>query len=117
MLPDILAPLRTKNIAEKFRRELLLVEPTIINRYKRKYFLSANGQFRMTLDNGIQYFRPDLPYPAFLEYGFNDPSLILELKYNEELDDEAEAITNHFPFRVTKRAKYVTGMIKLFAME
>jgi hypothetical protein len=117
MFPDILAPLRTKNIPEKIQRELILMEPTLINRYTRKYFLSANGQFRMTLDNGIQYFRPDLPYPSFLEYGFNDSSLILELKYNEELDDEAEAISNHFPFRVTKSSKYVTGMIKLFAME
>ena len=105
------------SLQEICQRELILMEPTLINRYTRKYFLSANGQFRMTLDNGIQYFRPDLPYPSFLEYGFNDPSLILELKYNEELDNEAEAITNKFPFRMTKSSKYVTGLIKLFAME
>ena len=79
--------------------------------------IRGEGQILMVLDNGIQYFRPDLPYPFFLEYGFNDPSLILELKYNEELDNDAEAISNRFPFRMTKSSKYVTGLIKLFAME
>ena len=38
LFPDILAPLRMKTIPEKIQRELILVEPTLINRYTRKYF-------------------------------------------------------------------------------
>lgn len=117
LIPDILAPLRRKNIPEKIQRELILMEPTLINRYKRKYFLSADGQFRLTLDSGIQFFRPDHPYPHFLEHGVDNPSIILELKYNEELDNKAEAISNKFPFRMTKSSKYVTGMSQLYSME
>ena len=43
-------------------------------------------------------------------------SVILELKYDQENDQEAQDITTIFPFRITKNSKYVTGVQKIFQL-
>ena len=35
---------------------------------------------------------------------------VVELKYDQEWDVEAEKITNQFPFRLDKNSKFVAGM-------
>ena len=40
-------------------------------------------------------------------------SVILELKYQEEYDEEANSIINQFPFRLSKSSKYVNGIQQL----
>ncbi|NPA45408.1 MAG: hypothetical protein GXO49_07735, partial [Chlorobi bacterium] len=37
-------------------------------------------------------------------------SVVLELKYNQENNDKASAISSQFPFRMTKNSKYVNGI-------
>lgn len=99
---------------ESLQKELALLEPALINRYKRKYFLSADGCYRITLDSNLNFFpvRPFLP-KLFANESF-EPYCVLELKYDHAKDDEASQITNHFPFRLTKSSKYVSGVHKLY---
>ena len=99
---------------ENFSKELALLEPTLINRYKRKYFLSADGCYRITLDSNISFF-PVQPFlPKLFANELFEPYCVLELKYDHAKDDEASQITNHFPFRLTKSSKYVSGVYKLY---
>ena len=104
-----------KNAAsfEDFKKELVLLAPTLINRYKRKYFLSADGHYRITLDSNISFFSVSSISSLISENEFCEPYNVLELKYNHTKDAEASRVTNHFPFRLTKSSKYVLGILKL----
>ena len=39
-----------------------------------------------------------------------DQGLVIELKYEEQFDNQTDRITQYFPFRLTKSSKYVTGV-------
>jgi hypothetical protein len=97
------------------KKYLYLLEAKLINRYSRKYFLSADGCYRITLDSNIQFF-PVTPFFSALFKGTTcEPYSVLELKYNHVRDDEASKITNYLPFRLTKSSKYVSGIYKLYS--
>ncbi|HHS95561.1 MAG TPA: VTC domain-containing protein, partial [Phaeodactylibacter sp.] len=49
-------------------REMLRYQaPTLINRYFRKYFLSADRRFRVTLDTQLQFIRIDRHQNSFMQ--------------------------------------------------
>ena len=100
---------------ESLQKELALLEPILINRYNRKYFLSADGCYRITLDSNITFslVRPFLPQ-LFADEP-SEPYCVLELKYDHAIDNEASGITSYFPFRLTKSSKYVSGIFKLYS--
>ena len=98
---------------ESFTKELVLLEPTLINRYSRKYFLSADGHYRITLDSNVIFFPGDPFLTMFYTSEPPEAYCILELKYDHAKDGEASSITNHFPFRLTKSSKYVLGISKV----
>lgn len=86
------------------------LQPVLANSYRRSYFSTLNGKFRITIDDNLEYYhlRPswnDLN-AVFRENG----KTVLELKYDEIHDSEAQKITNQFPFRLDKNSKFVSGM-------
>jgi hypothetical protein len=90
--------------------ELLLhLKPTLLNRYKRNYFISFDQNFRITLDDELAYYAIRVNNNTFSERYFTS-NVIVELKYNREFDDVAPAVTNKIPFRLTKSSKYVNGI-------
>jgi SPX domain protein involved in polyphosphate accumulation len=92
------------------RSALRLVEPALLNRYHRHYFLSGDRRFRLTIDSDLQFAglqhnrRPVIAplHPA--------ATIVLELKFRPEFAEAAEAITNAWPFRVARFSKYVVGI-------
>lgn len=97
-------------IPEAARRALQGLEPTLVNRYRRRYFLSADGRFRLTLDWGLAFYPPhgvvgDRPFatPSI-------PPVVIELKFDVAAAGEANSISNAFPFRLTRCSKYVLGI-------
>ncbi len=91
--------------------DLKSLKPTLLNRYSRKYFLSSDKKFRITLDDKQLFY--GLYGQNFLKNKSLDrDSVILELKYGEEEDNNSSKITNSFPFRLTKSSKYVSGIQK-----
>lgn len=90
---------------------LSYLTPTLFNSYNREYLLSADGAFRLTIDNHMSYYKISSNHNNFLFKNVDRQSTILELKYDEEYDSLAERITSRFPFRVSKSSKYVTGII------
>jgi len=93
-------------------RELLSVSrPVLLTVYHREYFVSADGQVRLTIDSNLkgydQYFhaRPNL---IFKHRG--DQQAVLELKSNVgELSELTDALS-HFPARAVRYSKYVTNI-------
>lgn len=98
-------------------KEILLIEfesliPSLLNRYSRKYYQSSNKKYRITVDNEQSFYHINKENNTFLNSYFDNDSVILELKYNQDHDPGASYITSSFPFRITKSSKYVSGIEK-----
>jgi hypothetical protein len=100
-------------IPQTLKEYLVCLDLSTLNRYTRQYFLSADNNYRLTLDRDMTFYhiRPNINTFRFKSKDFSN--VILELKYDCEHDDCAQWITNQFPFRMTKSSKYVTGLDRL----
>jgi len=76
--------------------------------YNRRYFLSANGKFRITIDNEINYFMTNIG--RINPFSIKEHHIIMELKYDVKDASEAPNVSNYFPFRVARNSKYVNGI-------
>jgi hypothetical protein len=87
-----------------------LLRPTLYNSYQRSYWETANRNFRLTLDVNMK-FAPLIPEPFIGRQVLKNYNVsILELKYQESLDNKADFITQYIPYRRTKNSKYVSGI-------
>ncbi len=91
------------------------LQPSLINRYLREYFLSFDGKFRITTDTGLEFYRIHHVDNSFSENYFT-ANVIVELKYGFQDSQLAPAVSTALPFRLTKSSKYVTGIETLFPM-
>ena len=90
------------------------LKPVLLTRYSRKYFKSADGNYRITIDTDLVFYHIYCQENLFINKLTDDINVILELKYNQNMDNKANYITNFFPFRLSKSSKYVTGIDKLY---
>ncbi len=108
-----LAVMRNNSLPVVTKNLFTSLNPSLMNSYKRRYFRSACGRFRITLDKELKFYSisamhvPSKPCQS-LEYTF-----IMEVKYSVKDRNDADRITKHFPFRVTKSSKYVMGINQL----
>lgn len=99
-----------RQISDRVRATQESYMPTLMNRYERSYYFSADKKFRMTIDDQLCFLSPDQKLTKNIEfYKLND--VIIELKYHRSNDPDVSEITRHFPFRQTKNSKYVSGML------
>lgn len=98
------------DLPEWVRNDLAGVEPHLLNRYTRKYFLSFDKSFRITLDMDLNYRDIGRQNNSFLKHEINFSDTVLELKYNFDKDDKSDQISKYLPFRLTKSSKYVNGI-------
>jgi hypothetical protein len=82
--------------------------PSIVNSYFRRYFISSNGKFRITIDNEINYFATNSGW--INPFSVKENNIIMELKYNPEDANKAPDVSNYFPFRISRNSKYVKGI-------
>ncbi|KAF5430244.1 VTC domain-containing protein [Candidatus Methanomarinus sp.] len=102
----------------KYLKEILMIDfeslsPSLLNRYSRKYYQSSDKKYRITIDNEQSFYLINKEKNSFLNSHNDNDSVILELKYNQDFDQEAGYITSNFPFRITKSSKYVSGIQKV----
>ena len=109
--PGFLSSLFQKANLDMRKKNLILsLKPTLINRYQRKYFLSLDQKFRLTIDDHLEYFPVSSP-EQLSSGGLKDSlSMIMELKYSPIYQLESANLTQEFPFRVIKNSKYVRGV-------
>ena len=95
------------------RSSLRHLEPALLNRYQRHYFLSRDGKFRLTVDSGLRFAGVQ---PNARAVVFSLPvarTVIIELKFGPESAEDAALVTNTFPLRVARFSKYVAGMERM----
>ncbi len=101
------------NLPEFLRAALRLREPSLFNRYRRHYFVSGDGRFRLTVDSELRFGQVG---KAALPDSSLSPSsafLVVELKFLPEHALQAAAVTNNLPFRLTRCSKYVLGVQRI----
>jgi SPX domain protein involved in polyphosphate accumulation len=97
------------DLPETVAESLRSMPPTLLNSYTRRYYISADQRYRLTLDYNLAFYtvaRGDKT--AFRKR--NSDHLIIEIKYDADNDDDIDLISNEFPFRMTKSSKYVQGI-------
>lgn len=88
--------------------------PVLVIRYRREYWVSRDGRFRVTTDSSVACHRVSRMRNTFLR-PLDDPwSIILELKYDVSDDVDASDIMRGLPFRLSRNSKYVIGVDRLY---
>jgi len=98
------------DIEPQFARLLHYVHPTLLNRYYRQYYISADGQFRVTIDTELEYYRIQPFRNTFLHRTMDRKTTILEIKYPQDKAHQAPMVTNSLSFRMTRNSKYINGI-------
>jgi hypothetical protein len=109
---EILETIRAQS-GEKWRSRLLaFTQPTLINRYRREYFVSPDATIRATLDYDLVSYdqrmgsRPNLdrrqPLPAFV---------MIEVKSAPEYHKRLQRVMGYFPLPRSRSSKYVSGVM------
>jgi hypothetical protein len=111
---ELQAVLDRAALPELLRARLHHLEPTLVNRYQRHYFQSADRRFRLTVDSDLEFHAPSDDAGRHLQRpGSRDHDIILELKFAPEQAAAAAQAANAFPFRLTRCSKYVLGIERL----
>jgi hypothetical protein len=97
------------HLVSRIPRPALPLKPVLLNSYHRSYFISADKQFRVTIDHELRY-HSLLNGPRFRSYQIKDDAIIVEIKYDERIDDRVNFLTQRMPFRQEKHSKYVNGV-------
>lgn len=97
---------------EKLKLYLKDLDFSLLNCYSRKYFLSADHRYRITVDNSLRVYHLAPSVNTFLHKTICG-GVILELKYAKSSDVHVDEITNYFPFRMTRSSKYISGIKQL----
>jgi SPX domain protein involved in polyphosphate accumulation len=101
------------DLPDLVREQISMLEPTLLNRYRRRYFISADDRFRVTVDTELSFYRIHRTGNRFVEQSVPNPTVVLELKYHREEQPLADSISNGFPFRLSRSSKYVQGLERL----
>lgn len=96
-------PLHVKHLLES-------LQPALLNRYSRKYFMSADKKFRITIDKELTYYRISYNCNTLLNSSLDHQTTILELKYDADMEGEAKEVGSQLPFALTKSSKYLQGL-------
>ena len=98
----------SSEIPEGLRLNLSAIEASLLNRYRRKYFLSWDKKYRITIDSELAFC--PIAKARFLHKYVDFVSTVLEVKYDPVDNQHANKVTSHFPFRMTRSSKYVNGI-------
>lgn len=84
--------------------------PVLQNSYQRSYYGTSDGQYRITIDRNLCYFSY-LMSSKFDRYTTRDAGIVMEVKYDQTVDNSTNRIMPFIPYRLTKSSKYVTGVL------
>tara|TARA_B100000586_G_scaffold143642_1_gene104038 strand:- start:119 stop:820 length:702 start_codon:yes stop_codon:yes gene_type:complete len=101
------------DVSSPIKEFLFSLRMTLMNGYSRKYYVSKDQKYRLTYDSDLQFISVDNYNNSFKHIIKPSNRRVLEIKYDEHMDDHASQISNYFPFRMTKSSKYVFGVDKL----
>ncbi|MFC1652401.1 polyphosphate polymerase domain-containing protein [Planctomycetota bacterium] len=100
----------SSDIPDALKMRLVLLQPTLVNRYERLYYQAADGHCRLTLDSYMEFYSVNNYQNSFLHKCSDMNNLVLELKYDRGKDGLVDNIAQQFPVRMTKNSKYLNGV-------
>jgi SPX domain protein involved in polyphosphate accumulation len=115
-------PLQINAIRQAIRESILpdhvwlhlyAVEQTVVSRYMRQYYVSANRKCRITIDSELIYYQHGVNSSSFPRKSTDRANTVVELKYSPDEEQHMDQITAQFPFRMTRSSKYVSGIERL----
>lgn len=105
-LPDFQKVFADSKLPDRVRLMTTGIQAKLFNRYKRKYYLSADKKFRLTIDEDLSSHM----IGASIAHEIRKSDLVVvELKYDFCFAEEGADVSSHLPFRVTKYSKYVSS--------
>ncbi len=110
----VLEVFKKSDISEYLRSNLISLEFSLLNRYQRKYFQSADRKYRITIDSEMTFYQIQAHNNTFLYKTVDLMNTVVELKYALSEDQHVEEISNHFPFRISRNSKYINGIERLY---
>jgi hypothetical protein len=93
-------------LPDDVRAILAPLEPRLVNRYRRAYYVSADGRFRLTLDTRLEFRPLQRLWSSLVQRSELRDLIVIELKYALEHDDDAARVVSALPFRVTRSSKF-----------
>lgn len=86
--------------------------PSVLVSYLRRYFISRDGVFRVTIDRGVTFRSCGLVPSTYMT---DDPTrwgerVVVELKYAPGYDIAAMGVTRGFPWRLSRHSKYALAL-------
>lgn len=109
-LDDVIERIVNSGIPNLIKPDFSNLKFSLLNSYKRKYFLSSDKNFRVTIDSDVAFHSIKNQSNEFAARPHLSHEVIVEMKYEKELDDKANHISNQFIFKNTKSSKYVEGI-------
>lgn len=97
------------------RNRLLSLRPSLLNRYHRRYYQSADRRFRLTIDDCLDYYAVNSRANTFSRSWRDHRNCVVELKYDPSHAPLAAQIINAFPFRLSRNSKYINGVERMRA--
>ena len=85
--------------------------PTLINRYHRKYFLTADGLIRATVDTRQMAW--DQRFSSVPELNRRQQiadTVVVEFKFDRRERDAASRVMQGIPVRMSRHSKYISGL-------
>jgi hypothetical protein len=111
---DIRNLLLSADLPEDVQELIKTQRITLLNRYEREYFRDISKDFRITIDRNIGYLGLNSRINQIHNLTKTHQYPVVELKYEEALNDKATDIAQNLPFRLTKNSKYVNGIETFF---
>jgi len=100
----------SETLPDLLREAMRRLHPSLINCYQRRYFLSADRRFRLTVDWDLRFQSARWGPGGAATIRPREPAVIIELKYGPEQAEQAALVTNALPFRLVRCSKYVLGI-------
>jgi len=107
----LIESINKSKIKDSIKQKIISMRPILYCSYLRKYFLSIDGRFRITIDKNLIFSRTnDLSFKSLIR----DNTSVLEIKFNESDYPELEKVIYNFPFIRSRFSKYVRGINIIF---
>ena len=107
---NIYIKLKVLGVPHSICRKFLVLKPVIVNRYKRKYFLSRDKTFRVTIDQDLKYCSVSKFIKSSQNMFTDRFNVVLEVKYPVDKDNHAGNIGRTISQRLSRNSKYVSGV-------
>src|SRR5690606_14419777 len=91
-------------------QESSVLQPALVNSYRREYFESNSARMRLTIDSDLAFSHPDMWAKNYTMQRLS--ATILECKYEHEQDARLADVVQNLPLLVTRSSKYVMGVQK-----